>query len=215
MSLKKEDILKRDPKAELRMMHSVEARADEEGKRFIEGEAAVIDKITVIGRWDPFEEVIRRGAFDNAVKGDIRIVKNHSADLVLGRSKNGEGTGNVFVNPKGNLAFSCPVRDNRSHSVDTYDEILSGDIDGCSFLFRIDEERWTWPSKENGREMPLREILSFELIYDVGPVTYPAYQETSVIARSLNEVDEYKQMQEQRLKQDQYEADQIFIELGL
>ena len=190
--MKKEEILKIDPKAELRFVRNIEARAGGDDARSIAGEAALIDSITVIndGFGGEYEEVIRRGAFDSTVSGDIRIVKNHSADLLLGRSNGVKGTGNVFVNDRGHLSFEVPVRESRTHSTDTYDEILSGDIDGCSFLFRVSKEAWTFPSEENKRSLALREILDLDVIYDVGPVTYPAYQSTSVIARSLNEVRE-------------------------
>lgn len=187
----KEEIKKIDPKAELRFARNIEARQDgEEGERHIEGEAAVIDSVTRIqDLWgDEFDEVIRRGAFDKAVSDDIRITKNHSPNLLLGRSKNGQGTGRVFVNQPGNLAFNVPVRGDRSHSLDTYDEVKSGDIDGCSFLFKVGKETWTFPDEINNREVPLREIHEYERIFDVGPVTYPAYEDTSVVARSLDEI---------------------------
>ena len=188
-AMNKEELLKVDPKAELRFIHNVEARAEGDGERIIAGEAATIDSVTTIndGYGGQYEEVIRRGAFDSTVNGDIRIVKNHSADLLLARSKDANSTGRVFINDRGNLAFEAPVRDSRSHSVDTYDEILSGDIDGCSFMFRVGKESWTFPNEENGRSIALREILDFESILDVGPVTYPAYESTQVIARSLSE----------------------------
>lgn len=189
-AMNKEELLKVDPKAELRFVNTIEARAEGDGERVIAGEAAVIDSVTTIndGYGGRYEEVIRRGAFDSTVNGDIRILKNHSTDLLLGRSKDANSTGKVFVNSRGNLAFEVPVRDSRSHSVDTYDEIMSGDIDGCSFMFSVAREAWTFPSEDNGRDIALREILDFDVIYECSAVVFPAYESTSVVARSLREV---------------------------
>jgi len=210
------DVIKSiDKDAELRFVDKVNARSLD-GVRYIEGRSASVNSPTIIrDGLGTYEEVIRPGAFDKAVNDDIRIVKNHNENLLLGRSKNGVGTGRIFIDDEGGLSFSVPVRESRSHSVDTYDEIQSRDLDGCSFVFVTDDsgEKWTYPDEENQRSIPLREIFEFKRIYDVGPVTYPAYLDTSVVARSIPSRIDNKN--EKEYLNDQYEFDQLLMNLGL
>jgi phage head maturation protease len=58
--------------------------------------------------------------------------------------------------------------------------IKRGDVSQSSFAFSVDDEGWDYPRGE----MPIRTIKRATL-YDVSPVTYPAYADTSVSARSV------------------------------
>jgi len=65
--------------------------------------------------------------------------------------------------------------------------IERGDISQMSFAFRVGEEEW---GEVDG--VKERTILSFDEIFDVSAVTYPAYPETDVSVRAglaLEEVD--------------------------
>jgi HK97 family phage prohead protease len=59
--------------------------------------------------------------------------------------------------------------------------VKRGDVSQSSFAFEVTEEEWDYGKRG---EMPMRTIKSVRL-YDVSPVTYPAYSATSVSARSL------------------------------
>lgn len=144
------------------------------------GIAAVVNSVTDLGY---FEEVIMAGAFDNALSKDydIRCLFNHEADLILGRTK--ADTCKVFVNGDGNLEYTwVPDYENPTH-MSVVRSIMRGDITQSSFAFTIKEQTWSESTKYG--TMGKRTIKVIEDLYDVSPVTYPAYEETEADARSI------------------------------
>ena len=160
---------------------TVNYREDGEGMpKEIGGIAAVINSVTDLGY---FEEVIMAGAFDNALSKDydIRCLFNHEADLILGRTK--ADTCKVFVNGDGNLEYTwVPDYENPTH-MSVVRSIMRGDITQSSFAFTIKEQTWSESTKYG--TMGKRTIKVIEDLYDVSPVTYPAYEETEADARSI------------------------------
>jgi len=160
---------------------TVIARAEGEGMpKVIGGIAAVINSVTDLGY---FEEVIEQGAFDNALSKeyDIRCLFNHEAELILGRTLS--GTCNVFVNGDGNLEYTwVPDYENPTH-MSVVRSIMRGDITQSSFAFTIKEQKWSDSTKYGS--MGKRTITMIEDLYDVSPVTYPAYADTEADARSV------------------------------
>lgn len=122
-----------------------------------------------------FREIIRPGAFRNALDSDVRALWNHDPNYVLGRTKN--GTLRLTEDERG-LAVEIDPPDT-SWARDALESIRRGDVDQMSFGFRAVRERWRAEKGEN-----VRELLEVEL-FDVSPVTFPAYQETTVQVRSL------------------------------
>jgi len=146
----------------------------------IGGIAAVINSVTDLGY---FEEVIEPGAFDNALSKeyDIRCLFNHEAELILGRTK--ANTCNVFVNADGNLEYTwVPDYENPTH-MSVVRSIMRGDITQSSFAFTIKEQTWSDSTKYG--TMGKRTIKIIDELFDVSPVTYPAYQDTEADARSV------------------------------
>ena len=160
---------------------TVNYREDGEGMpKEIGGIAAVINSVTDLGY---FEEVIMAGAFDNALSKDydIRCLFNHEADLILGRTK--ADTCKVFVNGDGNLEYTwIPDYENPTH-MSVVRSIMRGDITQSSFAFTIKEQSWS--ESEKYGTMGKRKITIIEDLYDVSPVTYPAYEDTEADARSI------------------------------
>ena len=144
----------------------------------IEGHALKFNKITTIGDW--FREEILPGALDEVLNDDVRALFNHDPNFVLARSKDGEGTLKLEVDAEG-LRYSY-VTPNTSYAKDLEENIRLGNVSQSSFGFSIDEQRWI----EREGELPLRQIVKLSRLYDVSPVTYPAYQDTSVAKRSLD-----------------------------
>lgn len=153
-----------------------------EWPEYVEGIAAVIEQRTDIG-W--FEEEIARGAFDEAVKtSDIRVLGNHDANQVLGRT--GAKTAEVWVNQDGNLAYRfIPDEGNPTH-VSWVRSIQRGDISQSSFAFTIARQGAEWVDSTKYGEQGTRRILRIHKLYDVSPVTYPAYTGTSVGSRDAD-----------------------------
>ena len=144
------------------------------------GIAAVVNSVTDLGY---FEEVIAPGAFDYALQKDydIRCLFNHESELILGRTK--ANTCKVFVNAQGNLEYTwVPDYENPTH-VSVVRSIMRGDITQSSFAFTIREQMWT--ESEKYGNMGKRVVNVIEDLFDVSPVTYPAYEDTEADARSI------------------------------
>ena len=130
---------------------------------------------------DYCEEVIDRHAFDNAVMTDVRALIDHNSRLVLGR-RNGEvqtldfeidDTGvycRIQINPDDTDAMSLRAR------------VLRGDVDQASFGFI--ERRWEYEDLPDGRVR--RTVLEIAELLELTVCTFPAYEQTSVSARSRN-----------------------------
>ncbi len=189
---KENDYINRIENAERRFFTSnlsIESRSEgnENAPAVIEGYAFKYDQITTIGNY--FREVIRPGAGKSNLLDDIRCLFNHNANLILGRSNNGKGTLEVFVDETGfGYRYTTP---DRSYAKDLADSIERGDVDQSSFAFTSKKVAWI---EEEG-ELDLREIYEFDKIYDVSPVTYPAYADTTVGKRSHEAYLESKNIQ--------------------
>ncbi|MHC4193865.1 MAG: HK97 family phage prohead protease [Planctomycetota bacterium] len=126
-----------------------------------------------------FTEKIAKGAFDRALaESDVRALKNHDPNLLLGRTAS--KTLRLTANAVG-LKFAVDVP-NTTTGADTVEEIKRGDLSGCSFSFRVAEDDWKY--LKDGTVQ--RTIMEIDQLFDVGPVTYPAYPDTTVAARSLD-----------------------------
>lgn len=166
---------------ERRFVKGAEVRATEAGH--IEGHAAVFNQEYVMWDTPSFRvvEVIKPGAFSRALKEkqDVRALFNHDASNILGRSQSNTLT--LDENGRG-LHFDCnPPETQLGRDVRTL--IKRGDITGCSFAFTVKKQERT-EEEIDGKIHVRREIQDVDL-YDVGPVTYPAYEGTDVKARSI------------------------------
>ena len=157
----------------------IELRAEDTGAT-IAGYAAVFNQETIIGGslWG-FREQIAPNAFDEAIKNDdVRALFNHDPNILLGRTES--GTLRLKVDKKG-LRYEVDLPDT-AQAKDVRTLIQRGDVSGSSFGFVVDEDDWDEREVKKGK-LPLRTIKKASL-YDVSPVTYPAYPQTSVSARS-------------------------------
>lgn len=152
---------------------TVEIRAEGDKKR-IRGYAAVFNSPTIIAGW--FEEEIAPGAFDRALKEkqDVRCLMNHNPDLLLGRTESDTLT--LGVDDHG-LWYEDDVPDNNAGR-DALESIGRGDMSGSSFGFYIRKQEWI----EVEGEQEKRIIKDVDL-FDVSPVTFPAYEDTEVALR--------------------------------
>lgn len=194
------DYLKNIEGAERRFFFSevkIEERASEDTKGTIEGYAALYNSRTNLG-W--FEEEILPGAFDDVLKDDVRVLVNHDPNLIVARSNKGEGTAELFLDTRGlGFRFSCP---DTTVGKDLEKNIELKNITQCSFGFSIKEE--TWVTRDG--QPDLRQIKKLERLYDVSPVTFPAYADTSVAKRSFNSFKETEKPEVTEKRMDGYEA---------
>lgn len=141
----------------------------------IAGHAAKFDQISEdLGG---FRERIAPGAFAKTIQGaDIRALWNHDANIVLGRNKS--GTLRLSEDSAG-LAYEVDAPDTQLVRDMVLAPIARGDVNQCSFGFFTVSDKW---AKVDGEWV--RTLLEVEL-FDVSPVTYPAYPQTDVAVRSL------------------------------
>lgn len=124
-----------------------------------------------------FRERIAKGAFDDVLGDDVRALFNHDASHVLGRTKS--GTLSIAQDDTG-LAYEVELPDTNS-ARDLIKVIERGDVDQSSFAFTVEKDTWT--EDEDGRI--IRTIEKMKRLYDVSPVTYPAYPDATVGIRSM------------------------------
>jgi len=169
---------KRKTDIERRNFSVTELRAitDEKGLRRIAGYAAVFNSLSEdLGG---FREKIDPGAFKKTIgTDDVRALWNHNDDYVLGRNRS--GTLSLSEDAHGLKIDILPP--DVQWARDLMVSIERGDVDKMSFGFRTISDRWEMKDSEEIRT--LEEVK----LYDVSPVTFPAYPDTTVALRSLDE----------------------------
>ena len=170
-----------------RNYRSFEVRASEEGA-FVEGYALVFDTEEVMYEYDgiAYKEQIRSGALDSTLMQDVVLNFNHGGKPVA-RTKN--GTLELRVDPVG--LFVRADLSGTEEGRRLYEEVKGGYLDKMSFAFTINAD-------EYNKEQHLRTITEVKRIYDVAIVDIPAYESTSVQARSFFEVEAEKERAEAR-----------------
>lgn len=167
----------------------------------IEGIAAKVGVDYDMG-W--YTERVMPGAFDSALKDDVRVLKNHDPNYVLGRTKS--GTAEIYLTPEGHLGYRSQIP-NRTYAQDLADELRSGDIDQSSWAFTISDSGWLTETRD-GESVDVFEIRKVERLYDVSPVTYPANPDTASGVRALWEARcAEKQEEVQEIKEDTISAE--------
>ena len=155
----------------------IRAAAGDEGSLIIEGYPIVYDRYANL--WG-FKEIIRKGAATEALAKSSEVVLwNHQSDQPMAARKN--GTLEVSEDDHG-----VRIRAEVSGTVwgrNGHEAIEAGVVDKMSFAFDIEEDKWTTQSID-GVKIDVREIIAFAELYDYSPVTYPAYEDTEVEARS-------------------------------
>ena len=171
----------------------MELRAmDQEEKRTVRGYAATFESRS--GDLGGFIESIDREAFSETDMDDVRALFNHDSNFVLGRTK--AGTLRLMVDENG-LAYEIDMPDTQLGR-DMYESIKRGDISQSSFAFTIEDDEY----RKEG-DTVYRTIKKIKKLYDVAPVTFPAYEATSVQARKIDE------LKNQELKEENSNTDAI------
>ncbi len=154
-------------------------RSAADGPAVIRGKGAVYNTETVIGGW--FRERIAPGAFASAIgpTSDVRALFNHDPSRVLGRSTNGTLR---LEDSADALDYEIDINPNDPEACATAAKIARGDVSGSSFGFTVAVGGDEWDDSEADK-LPLRTIRSIRELFDVGPVTYPAYAEATSEAR--------------------------------
>lgn len=151
----------------------------EEGKPTFYGYGAVFNSLSepMFG----FREVIEPGFFDDVLNDDVRALIDHNPSLILGRTKSGTLT--ISVDEKG-LYYEAKSP-GTSFANDLAISMQRGDVTQSSFAFSLTGDGEYWEEDEEGRV--IRHLTKAKKLYDVSPVTYPAYPEASSGKRGMEE----------------------------
>lgn len=122
-----------------------------------------------------FKERIAPGAADVVLANnpDIRGLFNHNPDLVLGRT----AAGTMIVTNDAHGARYVIDPPATSYANDLRLLLDRGDVNQSSFAFRVERGGATWEDDPES-DLLLRTITKFSELYDMSPVTYPAYAAT-------------------------------------
>ena len=147
----------------------------------IAGYAAVFNEEFVLFEDEGYRvvEIIAPDAFSDVMGDDVRCLFNHDADNVLGRTTN--RTLSMRQDPTG-LRFQNTLNRQTPIGQSVFEFVKRGDVSGCSFAFIVAEDAWAEARQADGRTRVQRTITKIKTLFDVGPVTYPAYEQTSVSA---------------------------------
>lgn len=160
----------------------------EDKGHIVEGYAIVYNEETNIGGW--FREKVLSGALDGADLKDVPMFIHHERRKIpLARSRNNNENSTLQLKPDDKGLFFRAELDveNNSEARALYSAVKRGDISGMSFAFTIKEENW----RDKDRDVPLREIVKFNRIFEISALSTPQYQGSDINARSetLDSVD--------------------------
>jgi HK97 family phage prohead protease len=165
---------------------SFETRAGDDGKiGTVTGLPVVYSSEEDLG-W--FREIIMPGALDKTDLRDVLFFVNHDTRkvaLARSRNNNAKSTMRLAVDERGlNIEADLDI-ENNAEARSLYSAISRGDIDGMSFMFVVGSEEW----EALDTDSPLRRITEIKQIIEVSAVTFPAYSDTTISARSEKEPD--------------------------
>lgn len=129
-----------------------------------------------------FLEMLVPNAFQETINNgdDVRALFNHDPSLILGRSTS--GTLELEEDENGLIYRIIPPDTQAAR--DLMVSMERGDVNQSSFGFEVVEESWQHPTDD--QPLPVR-ILRRVKLWDVSPVTFPAYTDTSVAVRAINQ----------------------------
>lgn len=161
--------------------YTFEVRAEQsEQGNIITGRPIVYNSRTNLG---DFDEVIESGALNSADLTDVRFLVNHDISKIpLARSRRNNGNSTMQLTPD---AEGMGIRvtldtENNAEARALYSAVQRGDISGMSFMFGIADQEW----EDLDSDHPTRRIKSISTVVEVSAVTFPAYDSTTIQARS-------------------------------
>lgn len=184
----------------------IRTEENEDGIGILTGRPIVYESKTDLGY---FDEVIERGALDGADLKDVRFLVNHDTRMIpLARSRNNNAnsTMQLTVDAQGMATRMNLDIKNNSDSRNLYSAVGRGDITGMSFMFSVDEERWTDLESDH----PTRHITKISNVIEVSAVTFPAYDDTSIGVRNKEALDNARSLLES--KRQSLDSDKLLLE---
>lgn len=161
-----------------------------------------------------FYEKVAKGAFAKSLEENtIKAFWNHRSDFVLGSNKN-KIKNNTLRLKEDDIGLNFEIDlPNNTWGNDAYESIQRGDVDGVSFGFFVRDDNWEYLKDEDVYERTLLDIDLFE----ISPTPFPAYLDSEVGKRSIENLPDTKEQREEqrRIKQEKEELLKEFEKLEL
>ena len=169
----------------------------------VEGQPITFENPTVMFEYDgmKFYEVISRNALNEAKMDDVVLVVNHEGKPAA-KTKN--KTLELRVSDEG--LFIVADLSKNATGRELHEDIENGFFDKMSFAFTIREESYD-------KETRTRRIEKIDRLWDVSAVTFPAYEKTSIMARSLFEAEAEKELAEAKIREEQKRRLKLKLEI--
>ena len=181
----------------------IRAEQNEEHGSFITGRPIVFNANTDLGY---YTERIATGALDKTDLRDVRFLVNHNTDMIpLARSRNNNAnsTMQMSIDENGmNIRVDLDTEGN-PEAKSLYSAVKRGDVSGMSFMFTVDGDSWEGLESDH----PIRTITSISKVFEVSAVTFPAYEQTSIEAASIDEALERAKSTLESAKAEQRDAE--------
>lgn len=200
-------------------MHVREAAEGEEQSRVVEGHAVVfgVRSVNLVpwSDWREVYEVMEPGCITPELinRSDVVLTAFHDNQLILGRSTNGKGTLTLTIDERG-MKQECEWP-KTTYADNLLVSLQRGDISGMSFAFEADEadsengvsyERLAERSAD-GKEIFIRHVKKVIGLYDVTVAGHPAYPQTDIAKREIDEyLDQFCKREETDEQRQQREA---------
>lgn len=162
-------------------------RADEgeSGNRLVGTPIVFGSRTTLFQDWDGnnVDEIIEPTALEGADLSDVKFLVNHdTSQLPLARYVEGAENNTMQLHIDENCVNISVTLDieNSQRARDLYSAVKRSDVTGMSFMFDVSE--WNEEHEENGTR--LNRVTKISKVYEVSAVTFPAYEDTSIEARS-------------------------------
>lgn len=154
----------------------------------VDGQAVTFNNPTVIFEVDgvKYYEIVDARAFDRTDMSDVVLNVDHQGKPAA-KTKN--QTLELRKTESG-LFISADLSKNATGR-ELYEDISNGFYDKMSFAFTVRKD-------EYDKQTRTRKILEIDKLYDVSAVTVPAYEATSISARSFFEAEAEKELMEMR-----------------
>lgn len=149
----------------------------EDGKMMVTGKPIAFNSETVIWEYDgvQYKEIIDARAFDGAKIDDVVLNIDH-----MGKPAAKTKNNTLKLDIRADGVYMDADLSQNSTGRELYEDIESGFYDKMSFAFSVEEDSYN-------RDTHTRTIMKIKRLYDVSAVTFPAYEQTSISARSWAE----------------------------
>lgn len=185
---------------------NIESRKNDDNTEslLIEGMPCLFNTETVLykGKYYEYREKIDQGAFNGADITDVIFNYNHGG-RVYARTRN--KSLELEIKSDGLYMKASLMNEDEGHA-QLYRDIKGGLIDKMSFAFSVEESRYETIERSDEPNVEIRTVMKIEKLYDVSAVDIPAYDATSISARSI-----FDSEREKRIAESEKRAKQLLL----